>query len=491
MNAARTVLIIGAGPAGLAAARAARAAGARVTLLDSSDYLGGQYWRHLPAERPSARERLLHHGWSTFTALRHALESDPECEIVTGAQVWALETGDAPDVPNATVHAMIGPADGSNHGSSKRTGRSFTADALVFATGAYDRTLPFPGWDLPGVFTAGAAQAFAKGERVAVGKRVVVAGAGPFLLPVAASLTQTGATVLGVYEASRLGGLLAGWLPKPWRLLRAAKKGGEAVGYLRNHLGNRIPYRVGHAVISAQGTERVESVTVAQLDKDWRPIAGTERQIVADAVCVSHGFTPRIELPIAAGCAIGPDRFVSVDERQLTSIACVYAAGEITGIGGVDAALAEGAIAGHCAAGGSERDDTMKAHRAARATYADFGARIEAAHGIRSGWTSWLDDDTLVCRCEEVSYGRLRSTAHATDSHSLRSHKLTTRAGLGICQGRVCGRSVEEILNAQHPQGLIDGASTDRRPIVTPVRIGELANKASVSTTTPPTTERL
>lgn len=478
---ARTVLIVGAGPAGLAAARAARAAGARVTLLDSSDDLGGQYWRHLPPERPSGNERMLHHGWSTFAALRTRLEADSGCEILTGAQVWALEKPESAR-PNTdgrqrntgpTVHVLIGPADGS-----KRAGRSLTADALVFATGAHDRTLPFPGWDLPGVFTAGAAQAFAKGERVAIGQRVVVAGAGPFLLPVAAALTQTGATVLGVFEASRLGGMLRGWLPKPWRLLGASTKGAEALGYLRNHIANRIPYLTGRAVVAAHGIDRVESVTVAMVDKNWSPIPGTERRIAADAVCVSHGFTPRIELPIAAGCAIGPERFVSVDQRQHTSVADIYAAGEITGIGGVDAALAEGAIAGHCAAGGSELDPQMKKARRARATFTDFAARIEAAHGIRAAWTAWLEPETLVCRCEEVSYGRLCATSHATDSHSLRSQKLTTRAGLGICQGRVCGRTVEEILGARHPDGLIDGASTDRRPIVSPVRIGELAAAA-------------
>ena len=110
-----------------------------------------------------------------------------------------------------------------------------------------------------------------------------------------------------------------------------------------------------------------------------------------------------------------------------------------------------------------------------RATFTDFAARIEAAHGIRPGWTAWLHEDTLVCRCEEVSYGRLCSTAHATDSASLRSQKLSSRAGLGICQGRVCGRTVEQLLGAGRPGGLTDGASTDRRPIVAPVRIGELA----------------
>lgn len=467
------VLVIGAGPAGLAAASAARARGASVTLLDAADGLGGQYWRHLPAARPAAAERVLHHGWERFTRLRRQLDADPACTVLTEVQVWAIEpSGD--DGPNAApvVHTLIGPADAPD-----RTPVGFRPDALVLATGAHDRTLPFPGWDLPGVFTAGAAQALAKGERVAVGERVVVAGAGPFLLPVAQSLTATGAKVLGVYEANRPGRLAAGWLPRPWRLLGAAKKGGELAGYVAHHLRRRIRYRLGKAVIAAHGADRVQAVTIASLDRDWRPIRGTEQRIAVDAVCVSHGFAPRLELPIAAGCAITSDRFVVVDADQRTSTANVYAAGEITGIGGVDSALAEGAIAGHVAAGGTRDDPVVARAVRDRRTFDDFAERIEAAHGIRSGWTAWLEDDTLVCRCEEVPYGRLRATAEQTCATGLRSLKLTTRASLGICQGRICGRTVEQLLHS----GFTDaptGASTDRRPIATPIRLAELARRA-------------
>ncbi|WP_233188957.1 NAD(P)/FAD-dependent oxidoreductase [Subtercola sp. Z020] len=474
------VLIIGAGPAGLAAARAARRVGAAVTLLDASDELGGQYWRHLPASRPAERENLLHHGWSTFTALRAELEADTGCTIVRGANVWAIETREGR--PGA-VFVVVGEPDGAN-----REQRVFEPDALVIATGAYDRTLPFPGWELPGVFTAGAAQALAKGERVAIGSRVLVAGAGPFLLPVAASLAATGSTVVGVYEANRVKALMAGWLPKPWQVLRAAKKGGELGGYVLNHLQHRIPYRLGTAVVRAEGTDRVESVTLASVDALWAPIPGTERTVAVDAVCVGHGFTPRLELAIAAGCALDGDDFVGVDEQQQTSIPSVYAAGEITGIGGVDAALAEGEIAGHVAAGGSVLDAALRPAVAHRRTYRSFGRRIEDAHGVRAGWRGWLTDDTVVCRCEEVTYGALRGAATATGGESLRSIKLASRAGLGICQGRVCGRTVEDVLDSLSP-GHSDGprsaaedrVRTDRRPIALPLRLGELADEPTLS----------
>lgn len=482
MTAERTVLVIGAGPAGLAAARAGRAHGASVTLLDSSDELGGQFWRHLPASRPAANERVLHHGWDTFRDLAETLEFDDGCEILRQAHVFALEArGSGP----GEVHVVVGETDG--------TGRErlvLRPDAIVLATGAHDRTLPFPGWDLPGVFTGGAAQALAKGERLAVGERVVVAGAGPFLLPVSASLAATGSRVVGVFEANRVPALVRGWLPKPWQLLGAASKGSELAGYLAGHLRHRIPYHLGRMVVAAHGTDRVEAVTVAAVTPDWTPIPGTEQRIEVDAVCVSHGFTPRLELAIAAGCALTPDRFVEVDANQATSMPGIYAAGEITGIGGADLALAEGTIAGRVAAGGNLTDAELRDARRRRTTFTRFAERLEAAHGIRSGWPALVTDDTIVCRCEEVTYGELRRTVASTESRSLRALKLSTRAGLGICQGRICGRSVETLLAGCQPDGLLgDLLSTDRRPIAAPIRLGELAAApvpAPVATTSTP-----
>ncbi|MFT2692107.1 FAD-dependent oxidoreductase [Clavibacter zhangzhiyongii] len=483
----RHVVVIGAGPAGLAAAVAARGRGARVTLLDASDELGGQYWRHLPASRPAARERILHHGWDAFTALRARLAADDGCEIVTGAQVWAIErpADGAADAPAAVVHALVGQVDGS-----RREPLSLRPDALVLATGAHDRTLPFPGWDLPGVFTAGAAQALAKGERVAIGDRVVVAGAGPFLLPVAVSLVQAGAHVVGIHEAARVPALARGWLRRPAGLARAPHKAAELAGYVSVLARERIGYSTGSAVVAAHGTDRVEAVTVQRLDASWAPIPGTERRIAVDAVCVGHGFTPRLELPIAAGCRIGSDRFVEVDAAQGAGPRGVFAAGEITGIGGVDQALAEGEVAGHCAAGGSPADAAVAPAVRRRAVAHDVAGRIEAAHGIRPGWTGWLRDDTLACRCEEVPVGRIRATARAARSTDLRSMKLATRAGLGICQGRVCGRTVEELLAGEAtPAGSAAapaGPGSDRRPIASPVRLGELAAAYDLRDAGPP-----
>jgi NADPH-dependent 2,4-dienoyl-CoA reductase/sulfur reductase-like enzyme len=487
-----SVVVIGAGPAGLRAALSARRSGAEVVLLDASDELGGQYWRHLPGQRTSARESTLHHGWSRFVELRRALTDDAGCEIVTDAEVWAID-----NVDRLRVHTLVG----AQRGGGRRP-RTFEPHALVLATGAHDRTLPFSGWDLPGVYSAGAAQALAKGERIAIGRRVLVAGAGPFLLPVAASLARTGAQVVGVHEASTVPALASGWLARPWELLSAAGKATELGEYAIGQVRGRVPYVTGSAVIAAHGHDRVEAVTVARLDRQWAPVPGTERRIEVDAVCVSHGFTPRLELAIAAGCDIGSDRFVSVDRDGATSVPGVFAAGEITGIGGAQAAEVEGDLAGRAAATfrgrvGGPVDDAAQAQPAAtssdsrtrklyrsRAAGDRFAARIESAHGIQPGWTAWLERSTLVCRCEEVTHGELTDAVHATCSGSLRSVKLTSRAGLGICQGRICGRTVEHLIDRTSPTGLSIDSTTDRRPLATPLTLGELA-QAPLSSPSP------
>jgi len=459
------VLIVGAGPAGLAAATSARRVGATVRVLEAFDESGGQFWRHLPATRPAGNEPRLHHQWQRYQQFRSAVDADPALTLDVGAHVWAIEHRD----DAVRVNVVCGDVDGTG-----RRRESVTANSLILATGAHDRALPVPGWTLPGVVTAGAAQAMAKGERIAIGDRVVIAGAGPFLFPVTESLRLAGSTVVGVYEAAGFRRLARHWLARPWELRSATTKMTELAGYFGTHLRGRIPYRPGWGVVAINGTDRVESATVARLDEQWRPVAGTERTVQCDAVCLGHGFTPRLELAIAAGCGLSRDRFVTVDDGQRTSVPSVFAAGEITGIGGVDLALAEGEIAGWVAAGGAPSDSQLVAAVRARAAFTRFARRIADAHRIGSGWTDWLEPSTMVCRCEEVDYGTLLAVRRDTESVGLRSLKLTTRAGLGLCQGRICGRSVECIL-ATDGAGFADGASSDRRPIAAPIRLGELS----------------
>ncbi|MGA3221704.1 MAG: FAD/NAD(P)-binding oxidoreductase, partial [Acidimicrobiales bacterium] len=274
------VVIVGAGPAGMAAAAAAARRGARVVLLDGAPRLGGQYFRQ-PLMEPTAHadEPTPPVGLRLPARFRH-LSANPAVELRLGAEVWSVSTGSSgftlrlTDGAPAVVHSP----------------------ALVLATGASELTLPFPGWELPGVVTAGAAQALLKSQHVPIGRRVVVAGTGPFLLPVAAALAQAGAQVVLVEAAPARSAPRA--LPN---LLAHLPKLREAAGYGLVLARHRVPVLTGCGVVRCEGEGHVERAVLARLGPNWEPLPGPARAVPADAICVSYGFVPRLELALQLG----------------------------------------------------------------------------------------------------------------------------------------------------------------------------------------------
>jgi NADPH-dependent 2,4-dienoyl-CoA reductase/sulfur reductase-like enzyme len=427
------IAVVGAGPAGLTAAVAAAGQGKRVALIDAGARVGGQYWRHSPTVSPAdkAFQRLVT-GWP------ERIEHLPE------HQVWAVSKPDA-----FVVHTRQADVE---------------ATALVLAPGAYDRQIPFPGWDLPGVYTAGAAQALIKEHGVLVGRRVAVAGTGPFLLPVATALAEHGVTVVGVFEANRPGG----WL-RPGGLAAIARHPSalpEAAGYAATLARHRVPMRLGWTLVAAHGSQAVEAVTV-------RTSRGRERRLDVDAVAVGWGFTPQVELPLSLGCKAKVDvdgsLVIDVDERQESSVPGVFVAGEATGVGGAALAACEGEIAGRASSGAK-----LPARLARRRTaLREFTAAMHRTYPVPAGWIERLADDTLVCRCEEVTAGRLRSAVEL-GAEDARTAKLLSRVGMGWCQGRVCGYAAACLTSAWTGTPY-DPAGLAERPIATPVTLGELA----------------
>ena len=421
--------VIGAGPAGLAAALAAAARGVHVTVIDAGAEAGGQFYRQ-PAEGLGARRpQALHHQWRTWERLRDGLGAHIASGRVvhlTEHHVWFVE----PDLNGFTVHALLGP--------EQEEPAEVHADAVLLATGGYEKVLPFPGWTLPGVVTAGGAQAMLKGGLVLPGRTAVVAGTGPLLLPVATGLAAAGAEVAALVESAdpkafvRQGGRFAA---NPAKLAEGAQ-------YAAELLRHRVKTFVHHTVVEAHGGDRLDAVTVAALDADGRVRPGTERRIPCDTLAVGHGMLPHTDLAEALGCRIdGLD--VHVDDEQRTDVPGVWAAGETTGIGGAALSLAEGHIAGRSIAArlsGAEPDPRGWAAAArARTKLRKFFAAVDGAYAPPAHWTELITDDTVVCRCEEVTGGAIREAVGELGAGDVRTVKLLTRAGMGWCQGRVCG----------------------------------------------------
>ena len=321
------IAIVGAGPAGMAAALAAAEAGASAIVCDEYPRPGGQFFKRA-AEffglAPAHLGREHAHG----ERLRHAL-AEGRIRVLSDTLVWGAFADQA---------LML-----------YREGMSETlrARAVVIATGAHDRPVPFPGWTLPGVMSAGGAQTLAKTQWVKPGARMLLAGAGPFALPVADSLLRAGVEIAAIVEATR---------PREWWRHAAALWGqwprfAEAWAYRRTLRRARVPVLFGHKIVRAEGGDTVTGAVVAAVDGDWHARPGTERRFAVDAVASGYGFLPNTELADSMGCALrwdphGQAWFVAVDGAQATSRPGIFAAGEITGIGGSALALEEGRIAG-------------------------------------------------------------------------------------------------------------------------------------------------
>ncbi|TDU01813.1 thioredoxin reductase [Streptomyces sp. 846.5] len=466
----RTLAVIGAGPAGLAAALTAADQGVRVTLLDSAAQAGGQFYRQPAVGLGARRPEVLHHAWGTWLKLRDRLAAHIAAGRITylsDRHVWLveqhLEPGEVRGGAGFTVHALLGP--------EQVEPEAVTAAAVLLATGGYEKVLPFPGWTLPGVVTAGGAQAMLKGGLVLPGRTVVVAGTGPLLMPVAVGLAAAGARIAAYVESARPASLVR---QAPTFAANPAKVV-EAVGYAARLIRHRGRVTVRHAVVEAHGADRVEAVTVAALDADGRLRPGSERRIACDTLAVGHGMLAHTDLAESLGCAIDAtgDPFVVTDAEQRTSVDGVWAAGEATGIGGAVLALAEGEIAGYSIAARLRGVEPGEADRAApartRARLRKFFAAIDTACAPPAHWTEQVTDDTVVCRCEEVPAGAVREAVRDLGATDLRTVKLLTRAGMGWCQGRICAPGVAGVAGC--------AAGPAKRTFARPVPLAVLAQE--------------
>jgi NADPH-dependent 2,4-dienoyl-CoA reductase/sulfur reductase-like enzyme len=401
------VLVVGAGPAGIAAASAAATAGADVIVIDDNPAPGGQIWRG-GAARPEGGARFF-----------------PGTAVVTVTPSGAIRLQDAVGI------------------------RQVVARRIVLATGARERFVPFPGWTLPGVVGAGGLQALVKQGLDVARRRVVVAGSGPLLLAGADVAARSGARLVAIAEqADRL--RLAGFAA---RLVAEPAKRVQAIWLARTTAAVYRPATFPVAVRAA-----VDGLVVTL--RSGRPGRERDRDVACDILACGFGLVPNTDVARAFGCAIGADG-VLVDERQRTTRPDVFAAGECTGIGGVDKSLVEGRVAGLMAVGAGVAAAPLLAEvRRAR----QFAARLLDTFALDPRLCALASADTVVCRCEDVVAERLRGFT------GWREAKLLSRVGMGPCQGRVCGTATAVTCGF---------APDDVRPPLVPVPTGALADVVS------------
>lgn len=416
------ILIVGAGPAGLAAALAAAPSGASIAIVDDNPQAGGQIWRDGPAV---ALPALAQH-------YRRALAQHTNIRLLTGTRVVGL--GD-PHPQDKAPALLLEDAD---RGWTQHSHR------IVLCTGARELLLPFPGWTLPGVTGAGALQALIKAGLDVRGQRIVIAGTGPLLLAAAATATQAGATVVRVADQapwSALAGFAA-------QLPRWPAKAVQALALFTTRL------RASSHVLEVQGTAQVQSVRL-------RKGLNAEETIACDRVACGFGLVPNTHLGQMLGCALGgplsSGQGLAVDAQMRTSVAGVFAAGENTGFGGSERALVQGAIAGYAAAGQVQQTEAL---RPQLARWEGFAQTLQASFPLNETLKTLARPDTLVCRCEDVPYAALTERQGWIDA------KLHTRCGMGACQGRICGAAT---------QHLFGWAPAPARHLLAPARIGTLA----------------
>ena len=413
------VLVVGAGPAGLSAARSLALAGADVIVLDERLYPGGQFFKPLAPSYAADLATLDRQFRDGAILAQSTLQAG--ARIVNEATVWAAFS------PHEVAAIVAGQS------------RLYRPKRLVLATGAYEQSPVVPGWTLPGVMTVGGLQTLARSYRVAPGERIVIAGNGPLCLQTAVELLDGGANVVAVLEAASRPGLAR------WQALAAAAAANpflliDGVS-LAARLGRKLHWQ--RQVTRLVGEDRVRRVEAGDLVFE------------ADIVALHHGFASSSELARSLGCA---HRFVPrgsgsmetlTDGQGRTSVREVFAIGDGARFGGAHAALAQGMVAAAAIADElglkvpKPVEATRTLGRAAR-----FQAALWQLFDAPAFDPAAMDNATVVCRCEEVTAGDLRKLV-AAGHDSPAALKRACRVGMGRCQGRYCAPVVARMTTAE------------------------------------------
>ncbi|MGD8561984.1 MAG: NAD(P)/FAD-dependent oxidoreductase [Desulfarculaceae bacterium] len=455
------VVIVGAGLAGLTAANLLARHRVKSLLLDENLRPGGQYLR-----RPSL-----------------ALETSAnKAKRLAGAQLQGLD----PEYIDMRGQLQVVGFFPPQELLVAQKGRVYPVqgDAILLAAGARERFLPFKGWTLPGVISTGGMQVLIKESETVPSGEVVIAGTGPFLLTVADDLLKRGGRIKAILDTG------TPWqkMPRPAQLRGQASKLGEALSALARILRARVPIRFGNRVVEAVGNQAVEQVRVIKVDSQGQPLEGTGYTLDTSCLAIGDGFAPNIELAQLAGCELILDSnkggwVVDTDERLETTIPGVFAAGELTGIGGALKSLCEGEIAGHSLLAALGKGPVNKGRLGRlsiqRWHHLRFSRYFNRQCALKPGLVQTISPDTIICRCEEADFGQLKDLL-SQGINAPKAIKNALRMGMGRCQGRTCGPLLTDLLQILDRQ-ILDGQTQSPpplrvRPPIKPVLLGDLSD---------------
>ncbi|AZF47542.1 MULTISPECIES: NAD(P)/FAD-dependent oxidoreductase [unclassified Pseudomonas] len=415
----KPIVIVGAGPAGITAARTLLDHGIKPCLIDESLRGGGQVYRRQPMNFQRSAKQLYGFEAGKAQAVHRTLdELAPLIDYRPDTLVWNAE--------DACLDTLT-------EGRAERVEYS----RVIVATGATDRILPVPGWTLPGVYSLGAAQIALKYQGCAIGERVAFCGSGPLLYLVAYQYAKAGAQVVAVLDSAPLSAqcrALPALLVQPLTLAKG------------------VYYR---AWLTAHGVAVHQGATLRQIDGEQRVngIRWGEQRLACDAVAFAHALRSETQLADLLGCAFAWNRLNRAwlprrDSAGRSSVAQVYLAGDGAGIMGADAAQLAGeraalAVLEDIGKGVDQRRITQLEQQLARIQR--FRQGLETAFPFPEQWAAQAPDALTLCRCEEVSVGEVRAVVD--EGHwEINRVKAHCRVGMGRCQGRMCGLAAAEIV---------------------------------------------